>query len=131
MREVRWQKAATILFLGYLCFSRTFAYLGIPSWHAFVGEAALALFLFYGPKIDVKSWMSSVGSLVVVNPLGRVFTILFLYGLFEVLRGIQSGHPPLAAVRDLAFNYYPLYLFLGMWVGLAAPSKLGQSFRIF
>jgi hypothetical protein len=129
MREVRWQTAATILFLGYLCFNRTFAYLGIPSWHAFIGEAALASFLFFGPKVDGKSWVSSVRGMEVLKPLVRAFTVLFLYGLFEVYRGFQAGHPPLATVRDLAFDYYPLYLFLGLWAGLASPHKLAQSFR--
>jgi hypothetical protein len=36
----------------------------------------------------------------------------------EALRGILSGYPAFTAARDTAFNYYPLFLFLGMWVGL-------------
>ncbi len=131
MSEARWQGLASFLLVGYLCFTRAFAYLGIPAWHVFIGEVVLALFILRGPKIRGKSWMVLAGKLEVLRPLARAYSILLLHGLFEVLRGIDAGHPPLTALRDLAFNYYPLYLLLGLWAGLATPAKLARNVRIF
>jgi len=131
MRTERWQTIVSFLLLGYLCFNRTFAYLGIPPLNAFIGEGVLLLFVLAGPEIHGKGWMALTRKLDVLKPLIRAYSVLLLYGMFEVVRGIAAGHPPVTAVRDLAFNYYPLYLFLGVWAGLVTPGKLARNIRIF
>jgi hypothetical protein len=122
---------ATFLLLGYLCFNRTFAYVGVPSLNAFIGEAVLVLLFIWGPEIRGKKWMRLVTKLAVLRPVVRAYTVLLLFGIFEVARGIIAGHPPLVSLRDLAFNYYPLYFFLGLWVGFVSPNKLARNLVTF
>jgi hypothetical protein len=131
MRTPYWHGIVAFLLLGYLCFTRTFAYLGIPPLNIFVGEVALVLLVFCGPRLRGNNWIVLATKLDVLKPLIRAFTALLLYGLLETVRGIVAGHPPLTAVRDLAFNYYPLYLFVGLWAGLTASVDLGRIVRIF
>ena len=51
----RWATFAAILLVGYLCLSRTFAYIGVPQWNAFIGEAALAALFFAGPRVGKRA----------------------------------------------------------------------------
>lgn len=51
-------------------------------------------------------------------------------GAFEALRGILSGYPAFTAARDTAFNYYPLFLFLGVWAGLRDRDLLRRVVRV-
>ena len=126
----RWSKTVAWLILGYLCMSRSFSYLGIPQWHLFVGEIVLAYFLLYGPKTAGKRWPWVAMKDPRVKRLKRLFVVLFLFGVFQVFRGIIEGQPPLTAARDLAFNYYPLYLFLGMWAGMRSTRFLPNLLRV-
>jgi O-Antigen ligase len=41
------------------------------------------------------------------------------------------GFPPLTAVENLVFNIYPLYLFLGMWLGKRRPDLLLRFVQVF
>ena len=57
--------------------------------------------------------------------------LLFLVdGAFAVLRGISRGYPTFTAFRDIAFNYYPIFLFLGIWVGLQDKHFLRRLARV-
>jgi O-Antigen ligase len=127
----KWAKIAGFLIVGYLCMSRSFAYLGIPPWDLFVGEIVLMYFLFFGPRTANGRWLWLAAKAPSLRDLTRSFLVLLAYGIFQVLRGMYKGNPPLTAARDLAFNYYPLYLFLGLWVGLQSRNFLRQVFRIF
>jgi len=108
---------------------RSFAYLGIPAWHVFIGEIVLALFLFSGPLTRLGRWPWVVRRMPRFRRLFMFFLIFFAYGVFEVLRGIALGHPALTAARDLAFEYYPVFLALGLWVGLRDPGIPPRLFR--
>jgi O-antigen ligase len=57
------------------------------------------------------------------------FLVFVAYGVFQVLRGIYLGYPPLTAARDLGFEYYSIFLALGLWVGLRDPSLPQRLFR--
>ncbi len=127
----KWPKIAAFLIVGYLCMSRSFAYLGIPQWNLFLGEVILAYFLLFGPRTVAGRWLWAAAKTPPLRSLMRCFFALFAYGVFQVFRGMYKGHPPLTAVRDLAFNYYPLYLFLGLWAGLRSRDFLRRVFRIF
>lgn len=124
-----WTKTVFVLLIGYFSMTRSFAYLGIPSWNIFVGEVVLAYFLLLGPRIKTGRWISVVMKAHSLRKFVRRFWWLFAYGVFEVLRGIYAGHPPFSSARDLAFNYYPLYFFLGLWVGLHSRLFLPRMIR--
>src|SRR2546422_478327 len=99
-----WAKIVAFLIVGYLCMSRSFAYLGIPQLHLFVGEVVLALFLFIGPKTTSGRWPWVAMKAPSLRRLTRLFIILLAYGIFQVFRGTRQGYPFLAAARDLAFD---------------------------
>ena len=126
----KWSRLVAFLVLGYFCMSRSFAYLGVPQWGLFVGEVVLAYFLFLGPKTARGRWPWVVIKAPSLNRLIQSFCILFAYGVFQVFLGIRQGHPLFTAARDLAFNYYPLYLFLGMWLGLQSSQFLPRLVRL-
>ena len=51
-----WVKMASFLILGYFVMGRTFAYLGIPPLHIFIGEIVLGSFLLLGPETTRGQW---------------------------------------------------------------------------
>lgn len=113
-----WRKVAVFLMVGYLCMTRSFAYLGIPWISFYLGEMTLAAFLFFGPRTKKGHWLRVAWHTPRLQRFGRLLLLLLCYGAFEALRGILSGYPAFTAARDTAFNYYPLFLFLGIWVGV-------------
>jgi hypothetical protein len=109
--------------------SRSFAYLGIPPWRIFVSEVVLACFLFFGPKATAGRWPWVAMKAPSLKRLIRIYFLFLGYGVFQVLRGISNGNPVLTSVRDLAFNYYPIYFFLGLCIGLRSPYSLSKLVR--
>ena len=126
-----WIWVTSLLLLGYLGLSRTFAYLGIPPWKAFVGEVVIALFLLWGPRAGRSSWLRFALRLPNLREFWVWYGLFFGYGFIQVLYGIHEGHPPLMAMRDLAFQYYPLYFLLGLWAGARRPALLPRLLRGF
>jgi len=126
-----WTRTAGLLLVGYLCLSRTFAYVGVPAWKAFIGEAVLVLFVVAGPRMGKMKWPWIAWKLPSLRPLLYCYLLFLGYGVFEVFRGIQAGNPPLVALRDLAFNLYPVYFFLGIWAGVTRPDLLPRLIRGF
>jgi hypothetical protein len=126
-----WPRIACVLILGYLGLSRAFAYLGIPAWKVFVSEVVLAFLLLCGPRVKGRRWLSFVLKLPSLRQFLTWYGLFLAYGIMQVFRGIWLGYPPLIAVRDLAFNYYPIYFFLGLWAGLMRPELLPRLIRAF
>lgn len=124
-----WVRVTTFLLVGYLCMGRTFAYFGIPTFHLFVGEVALALFYLFDPRAGSGKWLRPAMDEPVFRRFRKIFLIFLMFGICQVLRGIYLGHPALLAARDLALNYYPLYFFIGLWVGFTTPEYLQRFFR--
>ena len=124
-----WEKVAAFLIVGYLCASRTFSYLGLPWIRVYVAEITLAAFLLFGPKTEQGSWLGIAWHSVELRRFKRLLLLLLCYGAFEALHGILSGYPAFTAARDTAFNYYALFLFLGIWVGLRDGDFLGRVLR--
>ncbi len=122
-----WARVWSLLLLGYLLFGRSFAYLGIPP--LFIGEMALGAFFLSRPGAVLGRWFSWLAARR-VNPLSSLawsLAIFLFYGLFQVLFGLRKGHDLLSTLQNLAFNVYPLYLFLGLAVGLRHPSLLRKA----
>jgi O-Antigen ligase len=124
-----WPATATTIVFGYCLMGRSFAYLGIPAWHLFLGEIVLALFLMAGPATARGPWISAARHLPQLKQLMWAFVAFFAYGIFEIAHGVASGFSPLTAARDSAFNYYPLFLLLGIWIGLCRPDFLARMVR--
>ena len=110
--------------------SRSFAYLGIPPLHVFVGEISLACFLLFGPKTTAGRWPWVAVNAPNCRRLRHLLSIFLGYGVFQVSLGVAKGYPLFTAIRDFAFNYYPLYLFLGLWVGLRSTTFLPKLIRL-
>ena len=124
-----WGRVAVFLIVGYLAMGRSFAYLGLPWFSLYIGEMALAAFVLFGPKTSRGRWIT-VARRAPNLKLVKLFLLLSLgFGAFEALRGILSGYPAFTAVRDTAFNYYPLFLFWGIWVGLKERDFLQRVVR--
>jgi O-Antigen ligase len=126
-----WPRIACLLILGYLGMSRSFAYLGIPAWKLFISEVVFGFLLLFGPKIQSHRWLSVVLKLPAMERFLTWYGLFLAYGIVEVLHGVYAGYPPLTVIRDLAFNYYPLYFFLGLWAGLVKPDILPKVIRGF
>jgi hypothetical protein len=125
-----WAKMASFLILGYFVMGRTFAYLGIPPLHIFIGEIVLGWFLLFGPETTLGQWPWRALKNPVLSRYAKLLLAFLGFGVIQVVHGIVSGHPLLNCVRDLAFNYYPIYFFLGLWVGRKSPRFLPKFFRL-
>ena len=126
-----WPRLFAVLIVGYLSVSRAFAYVGIPTWKVFIGEVVLALSFLWGPGMNGKFWPWAVVKLPVLKSLSVTYALFFGFGILQVLHGIWMGNPPLVALRDFAFNYYPIYFFLGLLAGVTRPDLLPRLIRCF
>lgn len=125
-----WPRVVCFLLLGYLSMSRSFAYLGIPQWNVFVGEICLGAFLFTRPRAILSRWATALPGRSPLTEFAWALYLFLSYGLIQVWRGLSQGYPVLTTLRDFAFNYYPLYLFLGLYVGLRQPKFLHRFIRV-
>ena len=123
----KWGKLTLFLIIGYLSASRSFAYLGIPWINIYIGEIALATFLFFGPSTKQGSWIRFVWRIRRFRRFEHLVLLLLFYGAFEALHGICSGYPAFTAARDTAFNYYSLFVLLGVWAGLRDRDLLRRT----
>ena len=125
---VIWPWIAGFLLLGYLTMGRSFAYLGIPP--IFIGEIVLAAFLLLKPRVALGTWAASLLRPSPLNGLGLALLAFMAYGLWQVGRGILGGSPVVHTLKFFTFNYYALYLFMGIWIGLHVPDFLPKLIRI-
>jgi hypothetical protein len=123
-----WSRLAGFLVVGYLCMTRSFAYLGIAP--LFVGEIALGAFLLLKPRVAFGTWAESLLRPSPLNALGLALLAFVSYGVWELGRGVLAGSSLFEALKYFIFNYYPLYLFFGIWVGLQAPDFLQKLVRV-
>ena len=123
-----WARVVGFLLVGYLSLGRSFAYLGIPP--LFVGEVALAAFLILKPRVALGTWIASLLRASPLNALGLTLFVFIAYGVWEVGRGVLNGSALIYTLKFFVFNYYTLYMFLGMWVALQAPDFLPKLVRV-
>jgi hypothetical protein len=125
---VVWSRLVGFLLVGYLCLSRSFAYLGIPP--LFIGEIALGAFLLFKPRVLLGTWTASLLRASPLNALGLALLLFVLYGVWEVGRGVAAGIPLGYTLKFFIFNYYALYTFLGLWIGIQMPNFLSKAVRV-
>jgi O-Antigen ligase len=125
---VIWPQVGGLLVIGYLCMTRSFAYVGVPP--LFIGELVLAVFLFLKPHVVVGTWADSLFRPSPLNALALSLLVFMAYGVWETGRGVLDGSPILETFKYFIFNYYALYVFLGLWIGIRAPYFLPKLVRV-
>jgi hypothetical protein len=126
-----WSKWVLFLLVGFSLTGRSFAYLGIPPAKLFIGDLTLAAFIFLRPRKLFDPWLKALTSGGPLSPVSWMLLISICYGIFEVIRGLLVGFSPLTAIENVVFNVYPLFLFLGIWVGARRPELLLKYIQIF
>jgi hypothetical protein len=102
-----------LMLTGYMAFGRDFSYVGISP--LFIGEG----YLGYSILRNQRNWIGRFiqgcldGKLLPLAIAAHLF-----WGIAEVARAscLQQRHL-IEAVRTAAFNYYPLYLLVGIAIG--------------
>ena len=123
-----WPKVVGFLLIGYLALGRSFAYLGVPP--LFIGELVLASFLLLKPRVLLGTWTASILRPSPLNEFGLAMLVFMAYGLWQLGRGILGGSSVTFTLKFFVFNYYTLYIFLGLWIALHAPGFLPRAVRL-
>src|SRR5271170_5894623 len=126
-----WSKWVLFLLVGLSLTGRSFSYLGIPPAKLFIGDLTLAAFIFLRPRQLFDPWIKALTKGGGLGPLAWILLISISYGIFQVIRGVLLGFSPMIAVENLVFNVYPLYLFLGLWLGKRRPDLLLRFVQVF
>jgi hypothetical protein len=97
----------------------------------FVGKASVYVELAFGGLLLVSTrllWDPWYNALTRpqdrLNGIGWPLLISLIYGFGQVIYGHLQGHSTLTAFQILLFNIYPVYLFLGIWVGFRHPGMV-------
>src|ERR1700722_487657 len=96
---------------------------------AFVGVGLGALLLF-STRVLWNRWFVALTR--PGDPLGPTAWAMFvsiLYGFGQVVYGVLLGYPLTTALQILVFNICPIYIFLGIWVGVRYPDIIRQYIR--
>jgi hypothetical protein len=125
-----WARLVFFMMLGSF-FGRAFYYLGVPPAKVFIGDIVLFLFFSLRPRALLDRWMTALTVGSVFGPFAWSLLLSILFGMFEVLYGLYSDYPPLTALQNLAFNIYPVYFFLGLWVGTEHPTLYRKIIRCY
>jgi hypothetical protein len=116
-----WTKLVVFYMWSSEFFGKTSAYLGL---------ALGALFIF-SVRVLWDRWFLALTRRG--DPLyGLCWAILvsFAYGVGEVIYGVFFiGHSLYTALQILVFNICPIYLFLGIWVGVRHPGAIRKYIR--
>ncbi len=123
-----WGKWVFILLIGS-AFGRTFYYIGVPQAKVFLGEITLACFMLLRPRVLLDNWFRAITERSPLTPFAVLLFFSVLYGAAEVGLGLSAGYPVLIALQNVVFNLYPVYFFLGLWVGAEHPTMLQKTIR--
>jgi hypothetical protein len=94
---VIWPQVGGLLVIGYLCMTRSFAYVGVPP--LFIGELVLAAFLFLKPRVVLGTWADSLFRPSPLNALALSLLVFMAYGVWETGRGVLDGSPILETFK--------------------------------
>jgi O-Antigen ligase len=113
----RWMIATAVLLLGYLLLGRAFAYIGLPGMPLFIGEIYLLAFLILQPVPSLGRLTEGLLKRTELSVVCWSMYVLLAYGVILAVRGLLAGYPRNVALQELAFNFYPMYVFIGLWLG--------------
>jgi hypothetical protein len=130
LRHSLWSIIIVATILGYLALSRAFAYLGIISLNIFVGEVVLGGALLSGKLAIGRRWVRSIKPQDPLQHVAITMALFLGYGFFEEARGLSAGYPTGFTLKNLAFNYYPIYIWLGLWLGGRDVDMLRRIIRL-
>ncbi|HMO24885.1 MAG TPA: hypothetical protein PKB10_01315, partial [Tepidisphaeraceae bacterium] len=109
--------------IGYSAMGRSFAYIGLWPIKLFIGEIVLACALV--------ARRDALESALLDRPYSqpaawvRALMVVFgVYGVITLVRGLAQSHPTMEALQTFAFNYYAIYLLLGIWAATRDPQLL-------
>jgi hypothetical protein len=117
-----WHRSAVFIVIGYLAMGRSFAYFGIPPLKLFIGEIVLFAFLLIHPRVSLDRIRRALAHNTLLTDFSWALVLLLLYGIMEIFRGVYNGYSALNAIQSFVFNYYPLYLLFGIWIGERDPA---------
>jgi hypothetical protein len=126
-----WSKYLLLFLVGFCLTGRSFSYIGIPPAKLFIGDLTLAAFIFFRPRQLFDRWFGALTKGGPLAPFGWVLLISIAYGILETIRGILNGFSTLIALQNLVFNLYPLFFFLGLWVGERRPELMHRLIQIY
>jgi hypothetical protein len=107
---------AILILCGFVLASRSFAHFGVRPFY--IGEIAFAALLVGRPRAILKPWLTSLAVPSQTTAFSWCLTISLCYALLESLRGILAGPFVMQTAEIMAFWVYPLWFFVGAWVGL-------------
>ncbi|MHB8899061.1 MAG: O-antigen ligase family protein [Thermoguttaceae bacterium] len=110
------------LIVGYLTMSRTFAHLGLAP--LYVGELSLLAIALSKPGVLTETWGRAGLRSGPASSLATAYYVFLTYGVLQTVRGILLGHNARVAVENLVFQVYPVFFFVGLWVGRRHPDTL-------
>lgn len=114
--KLRWLDwLAGFLLLGYFCMTRSFAYLGVAP--LYIGEIGLAAFLLCHPQPAIRQWIGTQYRPSPISGFSWLYYLFLGYGVISIVRGVSAGHDLMVTVQCAVVHVYPLYFFVGWWVG--------------
>ena len=129
--RARWLSGLLLLLIaGYQVYGRAFAYVGLIQQQVFIGEIVLAILILSRRSAVVERWVGWILTGHSLRRIGWAYLAFFLWGVFELQRGLFNGSHTTDVLKEFAFNYYPLYLVAGVWAGATHPRFLQTAIRI-
>jgi hypothetical protein len=125
-----WVKCVAALLVGFACLGKSFAYWGVPAAKIFIGDIFLALSILLKPRAVVGRWLYALIQGGPLNGFAWMLLMFFQYGIITAIRGFSKDYDPIVILQELIFNIYPLYLFLGIEVGIRSPDFLRKIIRV-
>jgi hypothetical protein len=115
-----WSKLAVLFLWSSLFLGKVSAYAGL----------AVGVLLIFAPRVLWDRWyLALTRRKDPLNGMAWALLISLLYGFAEVIYGVLLGYPPFTALQILVFNFGPVYLFLGIWVGVRHPGVTRKYIR--
>ena len=117
----RWSGVIQLLVIGYSALGRSFAYLGIPPAKVFLGEIFLGWFMTVHMR-TVERVIRFANRARAMQWLRLAVGLFLFWGLVCIVYGFIVRRPPIAILMNFAFNYYALYLIIGLAVALSGQN---------
>ena len=107
-----WTKVVLFVFFGSMFLGKASVYI----------ELAFGGLLLLSTRLLWDRWYNALTRPQhELKGIGWPLLVSLIYGFAQVIYGILLGHSKITTFQILLFNIYPVYLFLGIWVGSLHP----------